>query len=197
MSTKHCQALPSICQALPSIPDWYAIVWSWLALVLVSSRRRLAIDYAPERDLVPEGRKPATVCLRGGIFWGSICLAHSSSLWRQSPAEGVYKSPAAPSVSAWRAAGDMPHAVSSRFVGQARAAPRRSPSPAGGWQQIPCGLFPCQAAQGGSPRPTYGWSAAAPLFRLHLRQVSLTLSWTWPAELSNRSTLNCWVSFGW
>ena len=35
-------------------------------------------------------------------------------------------------------------------------------------------------------------SAAAPRFRLHSRQVSLTLSWMWSAELSNRSTLNCW-----
>ena len=62
--------------------------------------------------------------------------------------------------------------------------------------------------QGGTPRSaarhsaSSGWgsqalSAAAPLFRLHSRQVSLTLSWMWPAELSNRSTLNCWVSFGW
>ena len=32
------------------------------------------------------------------------------------------------------------------------------------------------------------------LFRLHSGQISLTLSWMWPAELTNRSTLNYWVS---
>ena len=44
-----------------------------------------------------------------------------------------------------------------------------------------------------------GWgsqalSAAAPLFRLHSRQVSRTLSRMWPTVLSSRLTLNCWVS---
>ena len=48
----------------------------------------------PSEIWPPEGRKLATVCLCGGLFWGSICLAHSPSLWHQSPAEEVYQSPA-------------------------------------------------------------------------------------------------------
>ena len=89
------------------------------------------------------------------------------------------------SVSAWRAAGDTPHAVSSRYVGQARAAPQRSPSLAGSRQQTPCRLFqvhlPSRSRRISSP--DLRMKPAASLFRLLSRHVSLTLSWTWPAEL--------------
>ena len=61
----------------------------------------------------------------------------------------------------------------------------------------------CQGrTSGGAPRhpTTAGWgsqalSAAAPLFQLKSRQVSLMLSRMWPTELSNRSALNR-VPFG-
>ena len=73
---------------------------------------------------------------------------------------------------------------------------------------LPAGRPATWFCQGGTPRcaarhsaslglSSQALSTAAPLFRLHSRQVSLTLSWMWPAELSKRSTLNCWVSFGW
>ena len=65
VSAKHCQVSSKHLPSTPRIPR----LGCYVVLVLVSSRRRLGIDHAPE------GRKPATVCLRGGLFWGSICLA--------------------------------------------------------------------------------------------------------------------------